>query len=295
MSGRAGEAARGGGTGRGGRDLGRGGRGGGRGGRNKAKVKKAPKHVSKTEEIKHDVFECGAAASAAQFEKSNKAIIEHIRRDGAKELVHALETGVLPTINVPARPPQIPDLANPGAFIDDEAEILIWQGMLKMIPSRRKDLEEGLVSVFSTYFDQCSLTVQGQLEQLHDWDAIKQNKDVIRLKDEIRNIMCGRESHKEPIYSMVQLIKILVNFVQDPSQSNERYIKETFEGLWDALVQHGGSLADHPGLVEAEAIVVANENGRVVPNVDDTTEARTRVSEKIKACFMLSGADNARY
>jgi hypothetical protein len=79
MSGRAGDAARGGG-GRGGRNDGRGGRGGGRGGRHN-KVKKT-KHVSKTEDIKHDVFECGAASSAALFEKSNKAVIEHIRRDG---------------------------------------------------------------------------------------------------------------------------------------------------------------------------------------------------------------------
>ena len=80
-----------------------------------------------------------------------------------------------------------------------------------MTLSRRKDLQEGLVSVFSTYFNQCSLTVRGKLEQLADWKRIKQDKDVIRLKDEIRNIMCGRESHQEPIYSMVQLIKILVN------------------------------------------------------------------------------------
>jgi len=114
MSGRAGEAARGGGAGRGGQDGGRSGRGGGRGGRsgNKAKVKKAPKHISKTDDIKHDVFECGTAASAAQFEKSNRAIIEHIRRDGAKELIliaKALETGVVPAIPVPPRPPQLPD------------------------------------------------------------------------------------------------------------------------------------------------------------------------------------------
>lgn len=138
MSGRAGDAARGEG-GRGGQHAGRGGRGGGRGGRhNRPRVKKAPKHVSKTEDIKHDVFECGAAASAAQFEKSNKAVIEHIRRDGSKELIliaDALETGVVPTIPVPPRPPQIPDPANPGAMIDDEAEILIWQGILKMVPS----------------------------------------------------------------------------------------------------------------------------------------------------------------
>ena len=129
--------------------------------------------------------------------------------------------GVDPTILVPARPPQIPDPNNPGAMMDDEAEMYIWQGMLKMVPGRRKDLDEGMVSVFAKYFDQCSLTVRSKLEQLNEWEEIKQDKDVLRLKNEIRNIMCGRESHKEPVYSMVQLIKILVNLVQEPTQSNE--------------------------------------------------------------------------
>jgi hypothetical protein len=142
--------------------------------------------------------------------------------------------------------------------MDDEAELLIWQGVLKLVLSRRKDLQEGLVSVFAKYYDQCSLTVRGKLEQLDDWPQIKQDKDVLRLKDEIRNIMCGRESHKEPVYSMVQLIKILVNLVQKPDQSIERY-KETFEGLWDALIQQGGDISHHPGLIAAETLAIAAE------------------------------------
>ena len=244
------------------------------------------------------MFECGTASSAAQFEKSNKAVIEHIRRDGSKELIliaEALETGVAPTIPIPPRPPQIPDpQGGPGAMMDDEAERLIWQGVLKLVPSRRKDLEEGLVSVFAKYYDQCSLTVRGKLEQLDDWPDIKRDKDVLRLKAEIRNIMCGRESHREPVYSMVQLIKILVNLVQKPDQSNERY-KETFEGLWDALVQQGGDISHHPGLIATEALTIAAENGRNAPNADDTAEATDRISNKIKACFMLSGADDERH
>jgi hypothetical protein len=74
-------------------------------------------------------------------------------------------------------------------MMDNEVELFIWQGILKLGPSRRNDLEEGLVSVFAKYFYQCSLTVRGKLELLDDWPQIKQNKDVLRLKNEIRNIM----------------------------------------------------------------------------------------------------------
>jgi hypothetical protein len=44
--------------------------------------------------IKDDVFEYGSVTSAAQFEKSNKAIIEYIRHKGSKEpilIAEALE------------------------------------------------------------------------------------------------------------------------------------------------------------------------------------------------------------
>jgi hypothetical protein len=107
MSGRAGEAGRGGGGGRGGQQ-GRGGRGGGGRGK-KQQVKRPPKHVSKI-----------------KLEKSNKAIIEYIRREGTKEnilIANALETGVAPTIPVPAFPPQVPDPANSGQMIDDQGVV----------------------------------------------------------------------------------------------------------------------------------------------------------------------------
>lgn len=242
MSDRAGGAARG-GEGRGGQG-GRGGRGRGRGGRNNNQRGRAkPRHVSKTPAIKDDVFDCGSAASAAQFEKSNKAIIEYIRREGSKEpilIAEALETGVAPAITVPPAPPRIEDPNNPGVMIDDQAEIFMWQSVLKQVPVRRVNLAEGLVTAYTIYLDQCSLTVRSKLEQLADWPQISQAKDPLRLKAEIRNIMCGRESHQEPTYSMVQLIKMLVNLTQD-NMSNERY-KEVFEGLWDAHIQQGTNL-----------------------------------------------------
>ena len=101
--------------------------------------------------------------------------------------------------------------------------------MLKQVPICRLNLAEGLVTAYTIYLDQCSLTVRSKLEQLPDWPQISLDKDPVRLKREIRGIMCGRESHQEPTYSMVQLIKLLVIFTQD-NLSNEQY-KEVFEGL----------------------------------------------------------------
>ncbi len=186
--------------------------------------------------IKDDVFECGASASAAQFEKSNKAITEYIHREGTKEpilIAQALEMAMAPTIKVPRPPPQIQDPNNAGAMIDDQAGLFMWQSSLKQVPICRVNLAKGLSTAYTICLDQCSLTVRSKLEQLVDLPQISVDKDPLCLKYEIRSIMCSRESHQEPTYSIVQLIKLLVIFTQD-NLSNEQY-KEVFEGLWVPL------------------------------------------------------------
>jgi hypothetical protein len=161
-------------------------------------VQKA-KHISRTLAIKDDVFDCGSVTSAAQFEKSNKAIIEYIRHEGTKEpilIAQALETDTAPVIEIPPMPPRIEDPTNPGVMIDNQAEVFMWQSTLKQVLIRRTNLAEGLVTAYTIYLDQCSLTIRSKLEQLAEWPNILRNKDPLLLKNEIRNIMCGQESHQ---------------------------------------------------------------------------------------------------
>ena len=92
--------------------------------------------------------------------------------------------------------PQIVDPENPGVMIEDRAETILWEGQLKSLAKRREKLAEGLMTAFATYWDQCSLTVRGKLEQLHDWDVVKRNKDPVMLREEIRNISAGERPTK---------------------------------------------------------------------------------------------------
>ena len=71
--------------------------------------------------------------------------------------------------------------------------------------------------------------------------------------------------------------------------------KENFQGMWDAITQQGGSVTNHPGLIEARALKIAAMNERNTPNGGDTTLATTNVQDETKACFMLSGAHNLRH
>ena len=142
---------------------------------------------------------------------------------------------MLPTITTPPMPTRIPDPENspqfipdpnnpggpqivnpahPGGMMEDRAETIIWEGQLKSLTKRREKFAECLMTAFATYWDQCSLTVRGNLEQLHDWDIVKRNKGPVILREEIRNIACGREAHQEPVFSMCELMKLLINFRQ---------------------------------------------------------------------------------
>ena len=141
--------ARAGGPPRGGRGFDRGGPnnrregGGGRGGRGGRgdRGDKPKKYQSKTPAIKDFIIDYGKPEHATQLVKTKKEIIAYIRREGDKEAIliaNGLEQGVIPTITVPPRPPRIENPDNMGAvppdMIDNEAELLIWQGELKLIP-----------------------------------------------------------------------------------------------------------------------------------------------------------------
>ena len=126
------------------------------------------------------------------------------------------------------------------------------------------------------------------------------DRNPLELRKRIKNISCGFDAHKMKYYDLTQVIKLFVMFYQGKSMINEDY-KERFEALCDTVEQFGGSLRHHPDLINVEAAATAVENNRVNaygygdPNDDDMATATSYVTNKIKACFMLSGADNGRH
>ena len=82
--------------------------------------------------------------------------------------------------------------------------------------------------------------MRSKIEQLDNYNALDTNKSPIDLLTEMKNIVCGRESHQQPIFSMAELVKTLFCDIQGFKEDNEAY-KEQWEGLWDAIEQKGGS------------------------------------------------------
>ena len=78
--------------------------------------------------------------------------------------------------------------------------------------------------------------------------------------------------------------------------SNEDY-KQQFDALWDTVVQFGGSVTNHPNLINARATEIAKENNHVDSNGDtqadiaDIRAATKDVDDRMRACYMLGGGE----
>jgi hypothetical protein len=77
-------------------------------------------------------------------------------------------------------------------------------------------------------------------------------KCQVQLLTEMRNIVYGLEAHIQGVWSLCQQIKFLVTENKENNKSNKKYM-ERFHDMWEALRQQGGSLTNHPSLVQARA------------------------------------------
>eukprot|EP00956_Cyclotella_meneghiniana_P028544 scaffold66757_cov136-Cyclotella_meneghiniana.AAC.1 len=150
---------------------------------------------------------------------------------------------------------------------------------------------------YALLWEQCSPSVQGKLKGEEGWAAVDTNKDPVALIQRMKRVCCGFEAHKQPVHALVQSMKVLTTHIQQ-NETNEQY-KEEFESIWEIVEQFGGSLTNHPELIERRAAEIAaqDEPPRDVGEVDDDDReiATAEIASEIKASFMLSGAQERRY
>ena len=267
---------------------------GSHGGCGAKKKSKKKGHVSNTEAIKYDIFECGKGEHAVLFKKSKRNIIDYTCHEGENEtilIVQALKILAMPTTIRPPPPPQIEDTNNPGVMAKDHGGIIMRVHELQLIPKLEHDLQNGVVQAYALLINQSFLIMQSKLEQLPNYPIFNAMKDPFQLLTKMRNIICGREYQKQDLWSMCQMIKLLCLEFQKPDKTNETYV-QCLDGMWEALPQQGGSLWAHEGLTKARALCIANKDGHATANISDIKQAVDKIEVGLKAAFMLSGANN---
>ena len=283
----------------GGRGRGRGAGGRGRGGRGFINQRRRG-WVSKHDSLKYDVFEEGTAEKAGQYTKSMIAVIEYIRKSGQKEaetIATAIENEEAIIIAPPDEPVGPEDPNNPGAFLPaPAAEQAIFTEEIRMVAKRRHNVREGMPWAYAILKGQCSPSTWGKISGEAGFEAMEAAKDPIQLKQRIKAVCCGFQAHQQRVYAVVQAIILLATTMQENNDSIESFYRN-FTANWDMIEQFGGSVANHPGLIEERAVAIAAEDGRDADNVEaaDTARATEEIGEEVKASFMLCMANKGRY
>jgi len=199
----------------------------------------------------------------------------------------------LPSLNGPERP-------DAQALADDPLLRYEYLEDRKTFQIDTKVLDREYKQLYSKIWGQCAPELRGKLKGENGCTAMAENKKTLELLICIKQNCCGFEAHKMKYYALMQAMKKLIYFYQKPSVSNEQY-KEEFEALWDAVGKFGGSMSNHPTLINAVTNDIAKRNlhvdvnGAAQPVQNDIDQATLAVENRMKACLMLGGAHNERF
>ena len=267
---------------------------GGRGYRKQRPVRKGFVSNHDDESMRKATFDVGQLGDATQYVKSMETFVGFIGRSGrnhTEELRSILigDIDVLPTIQGPDKPE-----ASVLKADDFGLEKAIYLEDRKSAIKKNDKLKLEIGQLYDEVWDQCSVELKANLKGDSGFSVIETARDPLGLRKHIKRACCGFEAHKMKYYALSQAVKKLTMFYQRPGMSNEEY-KRQFDALWDMVIQFGGSVTNHPGLIKAEAEDLATKNGRANPSKDDREAATAEVENRMKACYMLGGASNDRF
>ena len=204
------------------------------------------------------------------------------------------ELQALPTVPMPTRPATV--LIGGRQVVENDLDMQIYLKEYSEASKAQKKLDREFVQLYGELYNQCDEQLRSRLHGESGFDQVETNRNPLELIKRVKRISCGFDAHKMLYYAVAQSIKKVILYRQDQRMDNAVF-KEEFDALWQTVEQFGGNLGYHPVLISRRAAEIALAAGRVDadgngdPNEDDVAEATTYVSNKMKACFMLSGAN----
>ncbi len=225
------------------------GRGGGRGKRNfrfHPRVGEASKGFkSEISKIAVDTFNTGQNKFAAQFTQSRKNAANYLQRTSAHEgylVAETVRTGREQIIELP--PAVDPSAAN----VDDQK--IIWAEEVKTVAMRRLKLADSLNKGYATVYDQCSQEVKDKLKGMDAWEGTQRDQSLHELINKIERICVGFDNHKQEVFNLVQVLKMLFLYSQGEKETVEQYGRN-FLAFWETVKAFGGSPEVHQGMIDA--------------------------------------------
>jgi hypothetical protein len=165
---------------------------------------------------------------------------------------------------------------------------------IKSMVKRQQKLRESLMNGFATVYEQCSREVKEKLENNKNWEAIQREQCLHSMIQKIKCICVGFDNHKQDVFNMVQVLKVLFLYTQLEKESVEEYGKN-LKSLWDTVEAFGGSPGLHKGMMEAlakDSMRFANAGASME---DEITKMENEANKAMKTALLIGGANKQPY
>jgi hypothetical protein len=176
-------------------------------------------------EIAHDTFNTGQTKFAAHFTQWQKNVPNYLKCTAALEGYLVVETGRMGRKQVI----DLPSAINPN---DPELEDkkIIRSEEVKAIAKRRLKLKDSLKKGYATVYDQCLQEVQDKLESTDDWERTQKEQSLHELIQKIERVCVGFDNHKQEVFNLVQVLKLLFLYAQGEKDTMEEF-RHNFRSL----------------------------------------------------------------
>jgi hypothetical protein len=169
-------------------------------------------------EITQDTFNMGRNKVALQFTHSHKNVANYLQHNSAAEgylFAQMVRTGQKQTIDLP---PSI----DPNAPVAEDLNTIRVEEV-KPVAKRRLKLEDTLKKVYAIVYDQCSQEVCDKLKAKEDWERTQKEQSLNELIQKIKGIYVGFDNHKQEMFDLVQVLKMLFLLTQSKKETDEYY------------------------------------------------------------------------
>jgi hypothetical protein len=97
-------------------------------------------------------------------------------------------------------------------------------------------------------YDQCLQEVRDKLKLTDDWERTQKEQSLHELIQKIERVCVGFDYHKQEIFNLVKVLKLLFLYMQGEKDTVEEF-GCNFRSLWEMVEAFGSSPGVHKGLV----------------------------------------------
>ena len=240
-------------------------------------------------ELNGHVFELGSETNKSnQFNRTIEEINNYMARkydyggDMAKLLRERAELDL-----TPSKP------LHPGDSAD-KTDLRIWEKQVDKYVERMNAYTNNKHALYAIIWGQCSESMQSRLKTVDDFETIDEDRDCLKLLNEIQGITYKFETQRYPYEALWDVLLSFYQHRQHKHQSNSEYLTK-FKNLVSVIEHYGGSLGRDPMLVKE----VLNRASNKVIVADPTSTAYKAAIPKARERFLayafLRCSDPHRY